>query len=72
MECETYMGYLSIVLGLYVLVCTLTKPKFFWESKKAKRLRKSIGESNAAIVYYIIASVALLVGLLNRLGIINF
>ena len=66
------MGYISIALGVYVLFCTLIKPRFFWESKKATRLRKSIGDSKAAIVYYVIAGIALLVGLLSMLGIINF
>ncbi len=66
------MGYISIALGIYVLVCTLAKPKFFWESKKATRLRKSIGDSKAAIVYYIIAGIALIVGVMSMLGIIDF
>lgn len=66
------MGYISIALGVYVLVFTLTKPKFFWESKKATRLRKSIGDGNAAIVYYVIAAVALIVGVLSMMGIIDF
>lgn len=66
------MGYISIALGAYVLVCTSVKPKFFWESKKAIRLRKSIGDSKAAIVYYVIAGVALIVGVLSMLGIIDF
>lgn len=66
------MEYISIALGAYVLICTLIKPKFFWESKKATRLRKSIGDSKAAIVYFVIAAVALFVGVLSMMGIIDF
>ncbi len=66
------MGYISIALGVYVLLCTLIKPKFFWSSKKATRLRNSIGDDKAALVYYVIAAIALLVGILGILGIINF
>jgi len=72
MECGLFMGYISIALGVYILLCTLLKPKFFWESKKAIRLRKSIGENKAAIVYYVIAGIALLIGLLSLLNVINF
>lgn len=72
MECEVFMGYLSIALGVYFLFCILFKPKFFWESKKAIRLRNSIGDSKAALVYYIIVAVALGIGVLSMFGIVNF
>jgi len=66
------MGFLSVALGVYILLCILVKPKFFWESKKATRLRKSIGDSKAALVYYVIAGIALSVGFLSLLKIVNF
>lgn len=53
-----------ILVGIFTFTCTLKKPNFFWEHRKAKFLRKIIGDRATVIFYLIISVIATVVGLL--------
>ena len=43
-----------IAAGLFTLLCTITKPSWFWEHEKAQWLRDVLGDTGAAVSYYIL------------------
>ncbi|SHI57945.1 hypothetical protein [Lutispora thermophila] len=43
-----------LFIGLFTTICTLLKPDFYWENRKAVALRKLVGDRIAAIFYLII------------------
>lgn len=65
------MGFLFIVLGIFTLVCTFYKPSFYWESRKAKSMRKLIGDNGTTMLYYIIGFSVSVIGVLGTLKIIS-
>ena len=46
------MSYFLIGAGIFTLVCTFLKPDFYWESRKAIRMRKLLGDRGASFFYY--------------------
>lgn len=44
--------------GLFSIICTILKPAFYWESRKAKQLRNLLGNT-ATSVFYILIGAAL-------------
>lgn len=63
-------AYLAIAVGLYLIFGALVKPNFFWNSKKAMRLRNSFGDSMAVKIYMGISILAFLIALLDILNIL--
>jgi vacuolar-type H+-ATPase subunit I/STV1 len=49
------LGILFIVAGIFTLLMTLIKPSFYWNSRKAMRLRRLVGDPIASIIYILIA-----------------
>ena len=65
------MVILFIVLGIFTLVCTFFKPSFYWESRKARGMRKLIGDRGTSVFYYIIGLAVVVIGVLGMLDIIS-
>nr|WP_321328655.1 hypothetical protein [uncultured Ilyobacter sp.] len=65
------MGFLFVVLGIFTLVCTFYKPSFYWESRKAKSMRKLIGDNGTVVLYYLIGLSVSIIGILGALGVIS-
>ncbi|GMQ64359.1 hypothetical protein AN2V17_35960 [Vallitalea sp. AN17-2] len=42
---------LLILIGLFSLFCSITKPSFYWDSRKTLRFRKLVGDNVAFIIY---------------------
>ncbi|MCT4604731.1 MAG: hypothetical protein N4A64_01295 [Marinisporobacter sp.] len=61
-----------LLVGIFTIICTLTKPAFYWESRKARRLRRFIGDGGATIVYLIIGIFLIGFSISNLLGFTNF
>ncbi len=66
------MGIVLVLVGVFALYGTFFKPSFYWENRKARRLRNLIGDKATSVVYYIIGMVAVVIGLLGMLNIIPF
>lgn len=45
------MSILFILIGLYTIIATVKKPDFFWENRKAKVMRKIVGDKIASASY---------------------
>lgn len=71
MSFEVY-GYLFIAVGLFTLWGALAKPAFFWSSRRAERTRKLLGENGTMLLYLILGSAFVVVGILSATGVINF
>lgn len=66
--------YISIVLlaaGLFAIICTVLKPDFYWESRKAKRLRNLIGNTGTSVLYIVIGIVLSCMAIADLLGLIT-
>lgn len=50
------MGILFILMGIFTVFCTITKPNFYWNSRKALRFRKLIGDFGATVFYCVVGS----------------
>ncbi|WP_432664951.1 hypothetical protein R9X47_01650 [Wukongibacter baidiensis] len=57
-----------IIVGIFTFTCTLKKPNFFWEHRKAKLLRKTIGDKATSIFYFTISLIITVVGLFVLIG----
>ncbi len=65
------MKFLFIGIGIFTLVCTFLKPSFYWESRKARGMRKLIGDRGTSVMYYIIGLAVMVIGVLGMLDIIS-
>jgi len=61
---------LAITVGIYLIFGALVKPNFFWNSKKAIRLRNSFGDQTAVKIYLSISGLAILIGIFDMLNFI--
>lgn len=52
-------GIIFILIGLFSIICTIKKPNFFWESRKALRMRKLLGDKITSIFYIVIGAFSL-------------
>jgi len=52
-------GIIFILIGLFSIICTIKKPNFFWESRKALRMRKLLGDKITSIFYIVVGALAL-------------
>lgn len=43
---------LVLILGLFILICTIKKPNFFWESLKVKFTRRILGDKITTYLYF--------------------
>lgn len=68
---ENSYGLILIALGLFTLICTFLKPDFYWNSRKATRMRRFIGDLGANILYYLIGAGVTLIGTLILLGVLQ-
>lgn len=68
---ENYYGLFLIAVGLFALICTFLKPDFYWNSRKATRMRRLIGDFGASLLYYLIGGVVTVIGTLILLGVIQ-
>lgn len=55
--------WIFILIGLFTTICTVTKPNFYWNSRKAQRLRRVIGDTGAMVFYLAIGVFALFIGI---------
>ncbi len=49
------MSFVFLICGLFTLLLTILKPAFYWESRKARSLRRLVGDTTASIIYIVIA-----------------
>lgn len=59
------MGILLIVFAVFAISCTYFKPSFYWDSRKAARLRNLLGDLGTSIFYYAIGVMLLVFGILD-------
>ena len=64
-------SYVFILVGIFTIWGTLAKPAFFWESRKAERTRRLIGDGPTMILYLVIGGACVLAGALTAIGIFN-
>ncbi|TCO79117.1 hypothetical protein [Marinisporobacter balticus] len=62
---------LLLLAGLFAIICTLKKPAFYWESRKARRLRRFIGDTAATFFYMGMGIILVGISIFNLLGIIT-
>ncbi len=62
MPSNTITGIFFIAVGLFTLAMTLLKPSFYWNSRRAKRLRGLLGDGITTIFYIIIAILCIFYG----------
>ena len=70
MSFEIY-NYLFIAIGLFTIWGAVAKPNFYWNSRRAVRLRKFIGEGGAMIFYLVLGLALILVGVLSLTDVIT-
>jgi Flp pilus assembly protein TadB len=66
-----FLSIVLVIVGIFAIICTIMKPRFYWESRKATRLRRLIGDTAASILYIIIGILASGIGIADLLGIIS-
>jgi hypothetical protein len=54
---------LWIGIGTLLALLTLSRPRWFWENRKARMLRNLIGNEATAVVYLVIAGAMMWIGL---------
>lgn len=64
------LGIFLFVTGLFLTVCTVLRLPFYWNSRKALRLRRLIGDTLAFFIYLIIGLGVAILGLLDILNIV--
>ncbi len=52
-----------LLIGVFAIICTLLKPPFYWESKKALRLRRLVGDRIATLLYLVIGIFCIVVSI---------
>lgn len=62
------MGVFFIIFGMITIVFTVLKLPFYWESKKARRLRRVFGDTISTFIYIIIGIVISSLGVLDLMG----
>jgi uncharacterized membrane protein YecN with MAPEG domain len=50
---------LVITLGLVVAALTITRPSFYWESRRARFMRRIIGDRATVVLYLVIALICI-------------
>ena len=65
------MAYLFILAGIFTAVCTIKKPNFFWEHRKAMQLRKIIGDKATTVFYLALSFILVVFGLIEAAKIIQ-
>ncbi|MDF2613726.1 MAG: hypothetical protein K0S71_1512 [Clostridia bacterium] len=53
-----------ILIGVFIIINTISKPRYFWEHRKAVALRQWLGDRNATIIYLVLGGALLVVGVL--------
>ena len=61
-------GIIFILIGLFSIICTIKKPNFFWESRKALRMRKLLGDKITSVFYIVVGALAFGGGAIALLG----
>jgi hypothetical protein len=62
MQTTRIIGVLLILYAAIVLFLTINKPKAVWKMKKIKMFEKIFGERGTILFFYIVAFIALGVG----------
>lgn len=65
------MEYFLIGAGVFAIVCTFLKPDFYWEGRKAMRMRSLIGDLGTSLLYYGIGISVSVIGVLSLLGVVT-
>lgn len=66
-----YISIFLLAAGLFAIICTVLKPPFYWESRKARRLRNLIGNAATSVFYIVIGIFLVCFSLADLLGIIT-
>ncbi len=61
-------GIIFILIGLFSIICIIKKPNFFWESRKAIRMRKLLGDKITFAFYIVVGVLAFGGGVIALLG----
>ncbi len=65
------MGIVLILIGVFTVVCTLGRFPFYWESRKARSMRRLIGDTGTTILYYFIGGMLFVMGVLAQFNLID-
>ena len=62
------MFVFAALFGLYTLIGTTFKPKFYWERPRMRHAREVLGDERTRIIYAISGGLLLIVGLAGIAG----
>ena len=62
------IDYLLLAWGTLILVTNFLKPNWYWNSKRMKLRRETMGDERVSTVYYGLAAIMIAIGLLGRFG----
>lgn len=65
------MGIFFIILGIFILVATILKLPFYWNSRKALRARRLLGDTITYFLYLGIGIMIEVIGILYVTGKLN-
>ncbi|GAB6088327.1 hypothetical protein [Alkaliphilus crotonatoxidans] len=65
------MSVAFILIGLFAITCTIIRPGFYWQSRKARQLRRLLGDTGASLVYILIGIFLIGIALADLTGMIN-
>lgn len=66
------MGILFVVLGVVIIILTVLRLPFFWNGRKALRMRRLLGDTITMVLYVGIGIMLSTIGILELLGKISF
>ncbi len=66
-----WTSLIFLAIGLFAIICTILKPAFYWESRKARQLRRPIGNTATSLLYIFIGLALVGIGIGDLLGIIT-
>lgn len=64
------LGVFLLIIGLFILICTIFRLPFYWNSRKALRMRRLVGDTVTFFLYIIIGAGIGALGLLDILNIV--
>ncbi|MBE2198515.1 MAG: hypothetical protein IAE79_07895 [Anaerolinea sp.] len=64
----TLLDIILIIFGLFTLFGVVARPGFYWERGRIRRTREIIGDKNTAIMYFVMGSIMLVIGVVGFLG----
>lgn len=56
-------GLILLLVGIFTIYMIVKKPKFYWESRKAKQMRSLMGDKGTAFFYLALGAFLIFYGI---------